>query len=434
VVALQQRLPGGRPDPGRPAPRRGALSALAARAVCCSVSAALRTDPGRRVAAFPLALAPASSTWCHFATPERGRIAATSLTSLATRHLAGGAPALALGWPGPAASTKYTGSALVVPALAPLGCGGEAPATRRPGRLALGRGPRPRRRLGPRRPARRLSRRQPPTSRPRLSTRSARRLRPRPRGARGIGLGGAMLGLLRSGLRRTAGLPPSSSAARSWWPGLAAAAAFVATTPAPSSSPSLPERISLQRPDPPTSTRVSSARPRRGGLPRARGRRAHRPVLVAGRAGTRGRSGAPPGGGPGTLVVALAAHSPPTPRRLVRPTRDALLAPPSPPRPGWRRLALAAIPAARARRLLTAAVVGRAGARGRPRRCASSSSTRAPRRALVGGETCPGGRRGPHHETTRGRARACPRAARTPRRTLSREMAPPERFDEAARR
>jgi hypothetical protein len=100
-----------------------------------------RTHP--QLGALPavlLALCPGFVNLCHFATPEAWYLLGTSATLLlALRHLGGCAPAWAVGLAlGLTASTKYTAAALLVPVLAAvwLRPGGEANATSR--RIALG--------------------------------------------------------------------------------------------------------------------------------------------------------------------------------------------------------------------------------------------------------------------------------------------------------
>jgi hypothetical protein len=78
-------------------------------------------EPGA-TAAFLLALAPAAVNLCHFATPEAWLLLATAgVLLLCAAHLEGRVPAWGLGLGlGLAASTKYTAAALAVPVLAAL--------------------------------------------------------------------------------------------------------------------------------------------------------------------------------------------------------------------------------------------------------------------------------------------------------------------------
>jgi hypothetical protein len=98
------------------------LSALAgALAVLVLGTAALRTHPGLGLpASLFLALAPGFVNLCHFATPESWLMLGTAGTlALALAHLGGRAPAWALGLVlGLTLSTKHTAAALLVPALA----------------------------------------------------------------------------------------------------------------------------------------------------------------------------------------------------------------------------------------------------------------------------------------------------------------------------
>jgi len=442
VVALQQRLPGGRPDPwGDPLLAARALSALAgAAAVLLLGLAALRVDPGAAaVAAFLLALAPGAVNLCHFATPEAWVLAATSLTLLlATRHLAGTAPAWALGLAlGLAASTKYTAAALVAPALAALWMRRRGPATRADrvawfsaAALALAVG---------------LALAGPPGGSLATSLRlpDARLLHPEQARAfvhglarAGIGLGAAMLGLLAlRAFTRTAGLPALLVRREVVVAGLAAAAAFVATTPGAVLEP----RAFLSD----LAFNAQTRHEYKGLVGEASSWAAYlglagdaltRPVLVAAVLGLAVAAVRSWRGGRAALVVALAALAPyalvaSSGHRAMR-----FLAPALPAAAWLAALALAAIPAARARRLLTVAVVGRAalGAAIGVRLFFVDSRLLAerwmeanvPRGAAVDLIT--------NHE---GYAPRVPegREGRLVR-TLSREMAPPERFEEAARR
>jgi len=99
-----------------------ALAALAgAAAVAVLGLAALRAHP--RLGAWPaflFALMPGAVNLCHFATPEPWLLLGTAVTlALALGHLRGEVPAWALGLGlGLTASTKYTAAALLLPALA----------------------------------------------------------------------------------------------------------------------------------------------------------------------------------------------------------------------------------------------------------------------------------------------------------------------------
>jgi Dolichyl-phosphate-mannose-protein mannosyltransferase len=124
AVAAQRALLGSRPGPWSD-------PLLAARAL--SGLAASRDRPGTDVvAALLLALAPGVVNLCHFATPEAWVLAATSLVLLlAVRHVEGRAPAWLLGLGlGLAASTKYTAAALAAPVLAAVWLRSRSPATR----------------------------------------------------------------------------------------------------------------------------------------------------------------------------------------------------------------------------------------------------------------------------------------------------------------
>ena len=125
VLAVQQRLAEALnpPDPwGDPLLAGRLLSALAAAAAVLLLGFAVGSvhpDAGL-VAPLFLALAPGVVNLCHFATPESWVLMTTAAVLLASvRHLHGGAPAWMLGVSlGLAASTKYTAAALVVPVLA----------------------------------------------------------------------------------------------------------------------------------------------------------------------------------------------------------------------------------------------------------------------------------------------------------------------------
>jgi hypothetical protein len=135
VVAFQQAVLGSRPSPwSDPLLAVRVLSALAgAVAVLLLGLAAARVRPSAGVVApLLLALAPGVVNLCHFATPEAWVLATTSLVLLlAVRHLEGRAPAWALGLGlGLAVSTKYTAAALGVPVLAALWLRPRRPADR----------------------------------------------------------------------------------------------------------------------------------------------------------------------------------------------------------------------------------------------------------------------------------------------------------------
>jgi hypothetical protein len=123
VVAAQQAVLGSLPSPwSDPLLAARVLSALAgAVAVLLLGLAAVRVRPPVGVvASFLLALAPGVVNLCHFATPEAWVLATTSLVLLlAVRHLDGHVPAWALGLGlGLAVSTKYIAAALAFPVLA----------------------------------------------------------------------------------------------------------------------------------------------------------------------------------------------------------------------------------------------------------------------------------------------------------------------------
>jgi 4-amino-4-deoxy-L-arabinose transferase-like glycosyltransferase len=135
VAAFQQRVLGSRPSPwSDPLLAVRVLSALGgAGAVLLLGLAAARVRPSAGVvASLLLALAPGVVNLCHFATPEAWVLATTSLLLLlAVRHLEARGPAWALGLGlGLAASTKYTAAALAVPALAALWLRPRGPADR----------------------------------------------------------------------------------------------------------------------------------------------------------------------------------------------------------------------------------------------------------------------------------------------------------------
>ena len=125
VLALQQRFAagGGVPDPlGDPLLAGRLLSALAGAAAVLLLGLAVGSVHREcgLVAPVLLALAPGVVNLCHFATPESWLLLTTAGVLLASiLHLQGRAPAWALGLVlGLAASTKYTAAALVLPVLA----------------------------------------------------------------------------------------------------------------------------------------------------------------------------------------------------------------------------------------------------------------------------------------------------------------------------
>jgi hypothetical protein len=442
VVALQQGLLGGWPEPwSDPLLAARVLSALAgAAAVLLLGLAALRVHPeAAATAAVLLALAPGAVNLCHFATPEAWVLAATSLTLLvAVRHLVGSAPAWALGLAlGLAASTKYTAAALALPALAALWMRRREAATRvdrlawlAAGTAALAAG---------------LALAGPPGTGLAAGLRlpDARLLHPESARAfvqgiasAGIALGAAMLGLLvlrASAL--TAELESLLVRREVVVAGLAALAGFVTFTPG-----------ALLEPRAFLSDLAFNAQTRHeykglvgeasswGAYLGLAGDALTRPALVAALLGLAVAAARLWRGSRAALVVALAALAPyalvaSSGHRAMR-----FLAPALPAAAWLAALALAAVPAARGRRLLAAAVLGRAalGAALVVRLFYVDSRLLAerwleahvPRGATVDLIT--------NHE---GYAPRVPegREARVVR-TLSREMAPPERFEEAARR
>jgi hypothetical protein len=135
VVAVQQGALASLPEPwSDPLLATRLLSALAgAAAVLLLGLASARVHPGAGVvAAFLLAVAPGVVNLCHFATPEAWVLATASLVLLlGLRHLEGDTTAWALGLGlGLAASTKYTAAALSAPVLAALWMRRRAPADR----------------------------------------------------------------------------------------------------------------------------------------------------------------------------------------------------------------------------------------------------------------------------------------------------------------
>ncbi len=145
VVAVQQALASRLNEPwSDPLLAGRILSALmAAAAVFLLGAAAARATPGLGgVAALLLAVSPAVVNFAHFATPEPFVLAATSLLLLlAVRHAEGRVPAWALGLAlGLATSTKYTAAALALPVLAALWLRSRGPATGRDRLAWLGAG------------------------------------------------------------------------------------------------------------------------------------------------------------------------------------------------------------------------------------------------------------------------------------------------------
>ena len=135
VVAVQQAVLGSLPSPwSDPLLAARALSALvgAVAVLLLGFAAAGGRPSAAVVASFLLALAPGVVNLCHFATPEAWVLATTSLVLLlAVRHLEGRAPAWALGLGlGLAVSTKYTAAALAVAVLAALWLRPRGPAGR----------------------------------------------------------------------------------------------------------------------------------------------------------------------------------------------------------------------------------------------------------------------------------------------------------------
>jgi MFS family permease len=135
VIAVQQALASSLPEPwSDPLLAGRILSALAgAAAVLLLGLAVAHVHPeAAAIASFLLALAPGVVNLCHFATPEAWVLAASSLVLLvAVRHLTGRAPAWALGLAlGVALSIKYTAAALSVAVLAALWLRRRGPAER----------------------------------------------------------------------------------------------------------------------------------------------------------------------------------------------------------------------------------------------------------------------------------------------------------------
>lgn len=125
LIVVQQALFASLPAPwSDPLLAARLLSAVAGAAAVLLLGLAIaRVDPrASLVAPFLLALAPGVVNLCHFATPEAFVLAATALVLLlAVRHLEQRTPAWALGLAlGLAVSTKYTAVALGAPVLAAL--------------------------------------------------------------------------------------------------------------------------------------------------------------------------------------------------------------------------------------------------------------------------------------------------------------------------
>jgi len=442
AVAVQHALAGSQPEPwSDPLLLARALSALAgAGAVLLLGLAAARIQPeAGAVAPFLLAVAPGVVNLCHFATPEPWVLATTSLVLLvALRHLEGRAPAWALGLVlGLAATTKYTAVALAVPVLAAAWMRRRGPATRadRLAWLAAG--------LAALAAGLVLAGGAGAHLAARLHLADLRLLHPESARAFVLGLaragtagGAAMLGLLALGAwPRAAGLERSLVRREVVVAGLAAAAGFVLGTPGAVLEP----RAFL-------SDLAFDAQTRHeykglvgeewsfGAYLGLAGDALTWPVLAATLLGLAlALARAWQRGSRASLVVALAAVAPyvlvaSSGHRAMR-----FLAPALPAAAWLAALALGTVPAARARRLLTAAVLARS-------LLASALVVRlffvdsrllaerwmeanVPRGATVDVIT--------NHE---GYVPRVPegRVARVVR-TLSREMAPPERFEEAAR-
>jgi len=125
AIAVQRALAEALPAPwSDPLLAARLLSAVAGAAAVLLIGlATARVDPrASLVAPLLLALAPGVVNLCHFATPEAFVLVATSLVLLlAVRHLENETPAWALGLAlGLAVSTKYTAAALGAPVLAAL--------------------------------------------------------------------------------------------------------------------------------------------------------------------------------------------------------------------------------------------------------------------------------------------------------------------------
>jgi hypothetical protein len=440
AIAAQGRLAGGLGEPwSDPLLAARALCALAGAAAVVLVGrAAALVQPGAGlVAALLLALAPGVVNLCHFATPEAWTIAAAALLLLvAVRHLEGRAPAWVLGLVlGLAASTKYTAAALLLPALGALWLRRRGPAGRADrlawllagaallaAGVALASAPGASVAAGLRLPDARLL---PPESARAFVGGLARAA---------IGGGAAMLALLAAAtFTRTAAvrvLVRREVVAA----GLAAAAGFLVGTPG-----------ALLEPRAFLSDLAFNARTRHeykglvgegaswGAYLGLAGDALTLPVLAAALAGVVVAFARARRGGRAGLVVALAALAPyalvaSSGHRAMR-----FIAPALPAAACLAALALAAIPSARPRRLLTAALVARA----------AVASVLVVRLFFVDSRllaerwmerNVPPGATVDLITNHEGYAPRVP-GERTARvlRTLSREMAPPERFEEAAR-
>ena len=442
AIAVQQGVLGSRPGPwSDPLLLARVLSALAgAGAVLLLGLAAARVHPQTGLAApLLLAVAPGVVNLCHFATPEAWVLAATSLVLLvAVRHLEDRAPAWALGLVlGLAVSVKYTAAALGLPVLATLWLRRRSPAGRgdrwawlAAGLLTLAAG---------------LALGGPPGSSLAGSLRLADARLLHPESARafvrglahtGMAGGAAMLSLL--ALRiwpRTAGLERSLVRREVVVAGLAAAAGFVLGTPGSVLEP----RAFLSDLAFNSQTRheykglVGEATSWGPYLGLARDALTL-PVLVAALLGLAVAAWRGWRGNRGAVVIALAALAPyalvaSSGHRAMR-----FLAPALPAAAWLAALLLAQVKAVRTRRLVTAVLVARSALAAAlvvrlffvdSRLLAERwMETNVPRGATVDLIT--------NHE---GYAPRVPegREARVVR-TLSREMAPPEVFEEAARR
>jgi Dolichyl-phosphate-mannose-protein mannosyltransferase len=138
VIALQERLASAGFLWGRwsdPLLAGRVLSALAGAeaVVLLGFAVAVAHPEAAIVAPLLLTLAPGVVNLCHFATPEAWLLLGTAaVLLLAARHLRGSAPAWALGLAlGLAASTKYTAAALAFPAVAAIWLRPRGPVERR---------------------------------------------------------------------------------------------------------------------------------------------------------------------------------------------------------------------------------------------------------------------------------------------------------------
>jgi Dolichyl-phosphate-mannose-protein mannosyltransferase len=441
VIAVQQGALGSLPEPwSDPLLAGRALSALAGAAAVLLLGLAVAcVEPAAAaVAAFLLALAPGVVNLCHFATPEAWVLAAASLVLLvAVRHVADRAPAWALGFAlGLAASVKYTAAALSLPVLAALWLRRRGPAERSDRRawlaaalVALAAG---------------FVLAAPPGARLAASLHlpDARLLHPESARAfvaglarAGIMLGAAMLALLAARWwPRTASLESRLVRREVVIAAFAAALAFVVGTPG-----------SVLEPRAFLSDLAFNAQTRheyKGFVGEASSWSAYLglaaeavtlPVLAAAVLGLGGAVAAAWRGRRAALVVALAAVGPyalvaSSGHRAMR-----FLAPALPALAWLAALALASLRATRTRRLLTAAVVARAAVAALlvVRLFFVDSRLRAERWMEA---NVPAGATVDLITNHEGYAPRVPegREARVVR-TLSREMAPAERFEEAAR-